>query len=133
MISAAELRRTARARLADAEVLLKSRRYDAAVYICGYAVEIALKARICRTLHWAGYPSTPAEFERYRTFQTHDLDVLLNLSGRARTVKRKAFADWSLVVYDWNPESRYGPVGVVSKQHAWGVIDSARTLIGAMA
>ena len=133
MINARELRRTARARLADAEALLKSRRYDAAVYICGYAVEIALKARVCRTLGWAEYPSTSKDFHGYASFRTHDLDVLLHLSGREAGVKRKAFADWSIVVDKWHVESRYGPTGLTTEQDAEDMISSARTVIGVLA
>jgi hypothetical protein len=56
-------------------------RYDGAIYLCGYAIEVALKARTCRTLGWAEFPETNREFENYRSFRTHDLEVLLNLSG----------------------------------------------------
>ena len=132
MIPASELRRTARARLADAKALFQSRRYGAAAYICGYAVEIALKARICRTLHWGDFPSTRGEFEKYRTLQTHDLEVLLRLSGREETVRRKAVNEWSFFLKAWNPELRYGSVGAMSRQHARDMIDSARTLIGVL-
>ena len=62
MIAVRHLRRIARARLEDATVLRKAKRHDGAVYICGYAVEIALKARVCKTLRWSGYPSTASEF-----------------------------------------------------------------------
>lgn len=50
MIARSDLTSTARAHLADARLLARNGRYDGAVYVCGYAVEIALKARICRTL-----------------------------------------------------------------------------------
>lgn len=53
MITASALTRLARARLADARALLQAKRYDGAVYLGGYVVEMALKARICRTLQWA--------------------------------------------------------------------------------
>jgi HEPN domain len=76
-----ELRTIARARLRDAEALLIAGRYDGSVYLCGYAVEIALKARVCRALKWDGFPSTNKEFEGYYSFRTHNLDVLLHLSG----------------------------------------------------
>jgi len=132
MIPAAELRKTARARLADSEALLKRRRYDAALYICGYAVEIALKARICRALHWVGYPATKKEFERYKTFQTHDLEVLLRLSARADAVRGRALGEWSFFVKAWSPELRYGRVGAVPRQHACDMIEAARTLIGVL-
>jgi hypothetical protein len=45
MLTRWNLSETSRARLMDAEVLLQSERYDGAVYVCGYAVEIALKKR----------------------------------------------------------------------------------------
>ena len=64
MITLADLHGTAREYLRAAKLLRTRRSYDAAVYLCGYAVEIALKARICRTLKWtAGFPETPAEFQ----------------------------------------------------------------------
>jgi HEPN domain-containing protein len=50
----------AQARLEDAEALLQSGRYDSAVYLCGYAVELALKARICLNLNWNEYPASKA-------------------------------------------------------------------------
>jgi hypothetical protein len=37
---------------------LKAERFDGAFYLSGYAVELALKARICRTLKWRATPST---------------------------------------------------------------------------
>ena len=82
MIVVSDLRKIARAPLEDAAVLCKARRYDGAVYVCGYAVETALKARICRTLKWNAYPFSASEFQKYQSFRTHDLDVLLRLSGR---------------------------------------------------
>jgi HEPN domain-containing protein len=50
VIAVADLRRLAKARLQDAEALFQTRRFDGAVYVVGYSVEIALKARICKTL-----------------------------------------------------------------------------------
>jgi len=81
MITRSDLTKIARARLRDAEVLYRSQRYDGAIYLCGYAVEIALKAKICKTLSWLGYPSTGGEFQNYQSFRTHNLHVLLRLSG----------------------------------------------------
>ena len=87
MIKRIELREIAKARIKDAEVLLMAKRYDGAVYICGYAIELGPKARICRTLKWPCYPSTNKEFADYRRFKTHDLDVLLHLSGIEEKIK----------------------------------------------
>jgi len=50
MLDKKEINEIARARLEDAEVLFSARRYDGAVYLCGYAVELGLKSRICNTL-----------------------------------------------------------------------------------
>ena len=46
MIDRAELRKIARERLKDAEALLKAGRYDGAVYLGGYVVELALKSQL---------------------------------------------------------------------------------------
>ena len=131
MITRSDLTEIARARLKDAEVLLHSRRYDGAIYLCGYAVEIALKAKICLTLSWPGYPSTRGEFQNYQTFRTHDLDVLLHLSGVEERVKTTLLAAWSDVAA-WDPEVRYKPIGSATKQDAELMIASAKVLSRAL-
>ena len=110
MISRQELRQIARARLRDAQVLLRAQRFDGAYYLGGYAVEIALKARICRTLKWAGFPDAASEFQGLQSLKTHDLEILLRLSGAEAKVKSRHLAEWSAVL-NWNPEKRYQPVG----------------------
>lgn len=72
MITRAELRENARAHLRAARILRRSKAYDSAVYLCGYAVEIALKARICQTLKWPGFPLTGGEFANKASFKTHE-------------------------------------------------------------
>jgi HEPN domain-containing protein len=64
MATITELRTLARARLKDAQILFLAKRYDAATYLGGYAVELALKARICKTLGWTNFPETNKEFLR---------------------------------------------------------------------
>ena len=71
----------ATARLKDAESLLAQHRYDGARYLCGYAVEIALKARIVRTLGLDGFPQDSGEFPELKSLQTHNLKMLLTFSG----------------------------------------------------
>lgn len=131
MLTRRELKQIARARLKDAEVLLSARRYDGASYLCGYAVEIALKAKVCETLKWKGFPSTSAEFKNYQSFRTHSLDVLLTLSGVEAKVKKRYFAAWS-VVADWDPEARYEPAGKVSEGGARSMIESTKALMAAV-
>jgi HEPN domain len=128
MIARNELRRIARARLRDAEALFAAGRYDGAGYLCGYVVELALKARICRTLKWAGFPSTSGEFASYQSFRTHSLVVLLTLSGIESMVRTRYVAEWS-AVSAWNPESRYNPVGTTPRSIALAMIEAAKVLL----
>jgi hypothetical protein len=128
MISTADLISVARERLNDAETLLNAHRYDGAVYLCGYSIEIGLKHKICSTLNWAGFPSTNREFEKFKSLKTHDLDVLLSFTGIETTLKGSFLAEWSAIGI-WNPEARYNPSGVISPADAILMINSAKTLI----
>ncbi|MCL5280410.1 MAG: HEPN domain-containing protein [Planctomycetes bacterium] len=128
MIQTNDVKEIAHARLQDADILLTSERYDGAIYLCGYAIELALKARICQTLKWSGYPQTNAEFKDYQSFKTHDLDVLLHLTGREQNIKTKFFAEWSAVA-QWNPTARYQPVGTANEADARLMISAAKVLV----
>jgi HEPN domain-containing protein len=128
MLTAVTLRNIAQARLEDARILLNNGRLDGAGYICGYAVELALKARICDTLNWSGFPENRREFENLQSFRTHNLDVLLTLSGREQMIKQAHFADWSIVCV-WNPEARYHTIGQVSLADAQTFLASTTTLL----
>lgn len=130
MISRSDLRKVAQGRLRDAEILLRNRRYDGAIYLCGYAVEIALKARICRTLHWASFPSMRGEFEGLNNLKTHNLDVLLRLSGReeAILVRARLLREWSDVAR-WDPEIRYRPIGSATSGDAVSMIASTKAIM----
>jgi hypothetical protein len=132
MLSFADLSSIARGRLKDAKALLARRRYDGAVYLCGYAVEIALKARIVRTLRWSdGFPEKGSEFTGLKSFQSHDLAVLLKLSGWETKIKSKHPVDWSRVA-QWDPESRYRPPGKLSEVEAKDMIASSLQIVGAL-
>jgi HEPN domain-containing protein len=131
MITCANLRKLARSRLRDAKALLAAKRYDGAVYLGGYVVEIALKARVCRTLRWAGFPETRPEFQSFASFKTHDLDVLLSLSGREQRVKATLLAEWSAVA-TWDPEVRYKLPGSAKKADAELLLNAATTLLAAL-
>ena len=131
MISKADLRKISRARLLDAKELLRAKRYDGAVYVCGYAVEIALKARICRSLGWTEYPSIKRDFQNLQSFKSHDLDVLLRLSGVESNIKTNHIGEWSAVA-TWDPEVRYKPVGTATRQDAEMIIDAATKLLRAL-
>jgi HEPN domain-containing protein len=131
MIEITELRKIAEERLKDAEALLAAERYDGAIYLVGYVVELSLKSRICEVLNWKGFPQTRSEFQNYLSFKTHDLDVLLSLSGTEDKIKTSYLAEWSAVA-TWDPEARYNPIGSASKADVDLLIESARKLMAAL-
>jgi hypothetical protein len=128
MIPEKELRKRAKAKLKDAEVLFKNKRFDGSLYLCGYVLELALKSRTCRTLKWPNFPETNNEFQYFKSFRIHSLSVLLTLSGIEQKVKVTHFADWNIVA-QWDPEMRYGPVGVITKTAAQDMITSTKNLL----
>src|SRR5580765_8274193 len=98
-------------RLKDAQVLSKNRRYQAAVYMSGYAMEIALKLKICHMfLFQKGFPETKKEFSDYRLpsskrnlgvvindlkeIRHHGLSKLLFYSGAELRVKQTFLNEW---------------------------------------
>lgn len=129
MLKKLDIQLIAQARLKDAEVLFEAQRYEGAVYLCGYVVELGLKYKICKTLSWDDFPLTRAEFQNYSTFKTHKLDVLLHLSGAEENLKSKFLAEWS-VVSEWDPEDRYQPIGNIKEEDARLMIESATTISG---
>src|SRR5262245_7371103 len=128
MIAVGELDTIATARLDDARALLEAGRFDGATYLCGYAIEVALKARICRTLNWPEFPRTGGEFQAYKSFQTHELDVLLRLSGQEARIKQDHFALWNVVAV-WKAESRYNIIGTAGQADAAAMISAAKQLL----
>ncbi len=131
MLDRKDLRKLAWERLKDARTLLKEKRYDGAVYLGGYVVEIALKARICKTLKWNHFPQTRNEFQGLSSFKTHSLDILLRLSGAEGNVKGTFLAEWSAVA-SWDPEARYSPIGTATKADAELLIESAEAILRAL-
>jgi hypothetical protein len=105
MLTPVELRTIARERLQDAHILCSNGRYDGAGYICGYAVELALKARICETLNWLGFPQTAKEFTNYTSFKTHSFVVLLSLSGREQII---------VIASEWSDKEPFAAVRLIS-------------------
>jgi HEPN domain-containing protein len=126
-VNADDLKGVARAKLNDAQHLYRGRRYDSAFYLCGYALEAALKYRICRTHGWSEYYYK----DPYRSFATHDLPVLLRLSGAELKIKDRFRAAWSEVT-NWTVERRYDPVGTTTETGAREIIAAARVLLNVL-
>lgn len=135
-ITRADLAETAKAHLRDAKILRDNGSYNGAVYLCGYAVELALKSRICQTLDWPTFPpvknddNTKAEGD-FRGLFTHDPNTLLWFSGMVRNIKPKYLAEWS-IVGEWKPDLRYSPVGSTTLVTANERIEATETLLGVL-
>lgn len=109
MVKCSDLKLMAQVRLDEAKVLLANGFYDGAAYICGYVVELSLKAMICKNLKINEYPDDGKD---KNIFSTHDFDRLLLLAGlqnkltiTSRALK-KIWSNWSLLTA-WKPERRY--------------------------
>jgi HEPN domain-containing protein len=128
MTSTKDLRSIARARLRDAQVLLQAKRLDGAYYLSGYAVELALKARICRTLKWNGFPDGPSDFKGLQSLKTHDFATLLRFSGLESKIRRDVMTEWSVVV-KWNPERRYQAIGSSTPEQTVDMLQCVERLL----
>jgi len=126
LLTRQELQQLSKLRLTEAEGLCAKKLYDGSAYLCGYVVEFALKARICRLLKLSTYPESG---EMGRLFKTHDFDVLKILAGLAGDIsvsKNKAlFDNWSIAT-SWKPEHRYSPKGSCDKKRAEEILASIR-------
>ena len=129
MIAISDLNGTAREYLRAAKLLRTRRSYDVAAYLCGYAVEIALKARICQTLNWTTkFPEANAEFKLKSNLKTHDLEALLEFTGLQDKVKLRYSSDWA-IVNKWKPEQRYSPPGTKTLTEAGDMIQATQNLL----
>ncbi|HVS36333.1 MAG TPA: hypothetical protein VMS17_12255 [Gemmataceae bacterium] len=98
-------------RTADAKALLAARRWSAAYYVAGYAVECGLKA--CILARVAAAPEILFEDKRYsERCWTHNLSQLVDLAGLKATLAADAAADldlgqnWETATL-WSESSRY--------------------------
>src|SRR5258708_23742141 len=79
MATRRQLQELALLRLQEAETLYTSGLYDGCAYLCGYVVELALKARICATLGVVEYPEKGSRLRD--AMKSHALDDLGLLAG----------------------------------------------------
>jgi HEPN domain-containing protein len=118
-----DLKDLSRLRLREAEALYKAHLYDGCVYLAGYAIELALKARICRLLRIKEYPGG----DLGRAFKVHSLDQLKVLAGLSADIdmskNKELFDNWSKAV-SWDPEQRYETPGKYNASTAKIILDS---------
>ena len=130
----------------DARTLFNGNRYAAAVYLMGYAIEYALKRKICFNLGFnLGFTEYNSVVEHYRAqladfnavnngarlsqlrqIKNHKLDELLLFSGIEDKIDNH-YKDW-LVVQGWNPEDRY-KIRRYSPEKCRNFMTSARTIL----
>jgi HEPN domain-containing protein len=123
-----DFQKLAEDRLADARVRFKARRFDAAYYLAGYAVECAIKAHIAKRSRHHQFPAAP---ETVRDIYSHDFNKLLKAAHLAQAFEAAMSADdklrsyWYGAVKDWTEKSRYDRNGRrVGKQKAKDMIDA---------
>ena len=108
-----KLQAFAEQRLGDAEALLASERWSGAYSMSGYAVELALKARVLKHLAESDFVfgAAPQKMQ-LRDYWIHDLYKLIGYSGLESELTRQMSADprfaesWS-VVKEWSEMARY--------------------------
>ena len=133
MITCADLQNITHARLKDANVLLTNRRYDGAMYLVGYAVEIALKRRFCQDKGETSFPSAHTEFEVWRNkhdvwLMTHSLQTLADATTWDCT---SSWAEWS-VFTKWAETLRYSPIGYAAPKDTKRMVAAAAVIVGVL-
>lgn len=111
MLSYNDLKQIAETRLSEARVLFEHHYFDGAAYLCGYVLEAAIKARICKNLNIQEYPK---DNDLKNFFYSHDFDRLILLAGLQNEINMEKnpaiFTNWSLLTA-WKPEKRYVQIG----------------------
>jgi hypothetical protein len=112
MITLTDFEDVATARLEDSIVLAMFDRYDGARYLCGFAVEIALKIKISKENNLPSFPETDLEFKAFpiKKIRTHDLVKLRNLSSSAERIlktNRDHQKRFDLLRLNWTVDYRY--------------------------
>ncbi len=104
-----DFQRLAQVRLAEAKVLLDNGLHDGTYYLCGYVVECALKACICRQYRLHEFPPEPRVVA---DLYSHDFGKLVARAGLDQELQSRLqldppFRAYWYVVYKWSERSRY--------------------------
>src|SRR5262245_46601243 len=107
-----DLRRLVWIRLREARVLLEAKCFDGAYYLCGYALECALKACIAKATRRSEFP----DLEKVKASYTHDLTVLIKVAGLKATLEAELtsdpeFSDYWTLAKAWSEKDRYAEHG----------------------
>jgi hypothetical protein len=127
MVTRQQLRDLSLLRLREAETLFTAGLFDGSAYLCGYVVELALKARICATLGVNEYPENGSRRLKDALW-SHDFDDLKLLAGMEHefsATRPVLLANWS-IASKWEPGRRYEPVGTYNQAAAQEILDAIR-------
>ncbi len=128
MATRQELQELALLRLQEAETLYAAGLYDGSAYLCGYVVELALKARICAAFGVTDYPEKGSRLrEALKSHILDDLGLLAGMAHELTSSRPVLLANWSLV-NEWRPEWRYEPKGSYDRAGAEKLLDAVRTM-----
>lgn len=110
-------------RISEAKALRDSSCFAGAYYLCGYAIECALKACVSKQVRENDFPDK----ELANKAHTHNLERLLSISGLepdyVRDIKNneQLKVNWA-IIKDWNEASRYRVD--IDKEEAHDLIDA---------
>ena len=120
-----EFKELAKLRLQEAETLFQAELYDGAAYLCGYVIEFALKARICRLLDVTDYPASGQLKSAYAVHNFDQLLLLAGLKSKLAPTNVELVTNW-LIATPWTPEMRYTPKGTISRKEAEAILEAIR-------
>jgi HEPN domain-containing protein len=112
-VNRSDFQELAELHLQHAKALLDAQLYSGAYYMCGYVVECALKACICRKTNQFDFYPRP---EEARDAWTHKFTKLIGVSDLDEEFEAARRSDVALDVNwkevdDWAESSRYEPRG----------------------
>ena len=107
--------------------MLSNGNYSGAYYLCGYAVECALKSCISKKINQSEIPDKKFINDCY----THNLKDLVKLAGleNARNVLERNDANFAAswaITKDWNETGRYNIFTQIQAQELYNSITSRR-------
>jgi hypothetical protein len=124
-VNLADFQRISGLRIAEARSLLTAvpPQPSGAFYLAGYAVECALKAVICKGYDTHEWPERKFVLDCH----THDLNSLCKLAeletDRDSQFKgNKAFFDYWRIVTDWDENSRYREIDMITAEELFEAI-----------
>lgn len=95
-------------RVKEARILIDSHGYSGAYYLCGYAIECAVKACYAKKIKKHEFPNRNTVNQIY-SHVLHDLIKVAELEKKSEDKKKidKIFATYWTIVNRWSSDSRY--------------------------